>query len=66
MRGLMFAPLERCQRCQQRYPEPLGHRCPQASFSRQRELELEDQFRSWLETPEGRFADYLARRQRGG
>ena len=65
MRSLMFSELERCERCHQRYPEPLGHRCPQASFASQREQALEVEFRSWLETPEGRFAEFLARRQRG-
>jgi hypothetical protein len=60
----MYSELGRCDRCHQRYPEPLGHRCPQASFARQREQEVEDEFRSWLRTPEGRFAEYLARRQR--
>ena len=64
MRGLMFSELERCGRCHQRYPEPLGHRCPQASFAAQREQAFEDAFRSWLATAEGRFADFLARRQR--
>jgi hypothetical protein len=61
----MFAELERCGRCHQRFPEPLGHRCPQESFARQREHEFESQFRAWLDTPEGRFAEFLARRERG-
>ncbi len=60
----MFAELERCSRCHQRYPAPFGHRCPQASFTAQREDEFEAAFWSWLETGEGRFAAYLARRQR--
>jgi cytochrome c553 len=60
----MFAELERCARCHQRYPEPLGHRCPQASFAEQREQEFERQLADWLDTPEGRFAAFLARRQR--
>ncbi|MGH3036648.1 MAG: hypothetical protein ACRDMU_05645 [Gaiellaceae bacterium] len=60
----MFAELERCARCHQRYPAPFGHRCPQASFAMQRGQELELEFRTWLETNEGRFAEYLARRER--
>jgi hypothetical protein len=60
----MFAELERCDRCHQRYPEPLGHRCPQASFAEQRERDFERRFADWLQTPEGRFAEFLARRQR--
>ena len=62
----MFAELERCARCHRRYPAPFGHRCPQASFATQRGEELELEFRTWLETNEGRFAEYLARRQRAG
>ena len=62
----MFADLERASAAISGTRSRWGHRCPQASFSRQRELELEDQFGSWLETPEGRFAEYLARSQRGG
>ena len=60
----MYGDLERCERCYQRYPAPFGHRCPQASFAAQRGDELEEGFRSWLDTPEGRFAEFLARRQR--
>jgi len=60
----MFAELERCDRCHQRYPEPLGHRCPQASFAEQRERDFERGFAGWLQTPEGRFAEFLACRQR--
>ena len=56
----MFAELERCARCHQRYPAPFGHRFPHASFASQRE----EDFRAWLETSEGRFAEYLARRER--
>ncbi|MGH3112149.1 MAG: hypothetical protein ACRDOP_01630 [Gaiellaceae bacterium] len=62
----MFAELERCAHCHQRYPTPFGHRCPQASFAAQREQEFEHEFRSWLETNEGRFAEYLARNERSG
>jgi hypothetical protein len=61
----MFSELERCERCHQRYPEPFGHRCPQASFAEQRADALVGDFQAWLETPEGRFAEYLAQRQRG-
>jgi hypothetical protein len=61
----MFAELERCNRCHQRYPTAFGHRCPHASFAARREEEFERGFRSWLETSEGRFAEYLARRERG-
>jgi hypothetical protein len=60
----MFAELERCARCHQRYPAPFGHRCPHESFAAQREQDFELGFRSWLETSEGRFAEYLARKQR--
>jgi hypothetical protein len=60
----MFTELERCARCHQRYPSPLGHRCPHASFAAARADELEQGFRAWLETNEGQFAQYLARRQR--
>ena len=56
----MFAELERCGRCHQRYPAPLGHRCPHADSARQRQDDFEDGFRAWLETSEGRFAEYLA------
>jgi hypothetical protein len=62
----MFAELERCARCHRRYPAPLGHRCPLASVAAEREPGFEQGFRAWLETSEGRFAEYLARRQRGG
>jgi len=48
----MFAELERCARCHQRYPAPLGHRCPHASFARRREDDFEQGFRTWLETGE--------------
>jgi hypothetical protein len=60
----MFGELERCARCHQRYPAPFGHRCPHASFAAQRETDFEQGFHSWLETSEGRFAEFLARRQR--
>jgi hypothetical protein len=60
----MFAELERCSRCHQRYPAPFGHRCPHESFATQREQDFEQGFRAWLETSEGRFAEYLARKQR--
>jgi hypothetical protein len=60
----MFAELERCARCHQRYPTPLGHRCPHASFSARREDDFEQGFRSWLASSEGQFAEYLARKQR--
>jgi hypothetical protein len=61
----MFTDQERCTRCHQRYPAAFGHRCPHASFSDRRTEEFEQGFRSWLETSEGRFAEYLARRERG-
>jgi hypothetical protein len=61
---LMYGDLERCERCYQRFSAPFGHRCPQASFAAQRGDELEEGFRSWLDTSEGRFAEFLARRQR--
>jgi len=57
----MLGELERCPRCQRRYPGPLGHDCPQVSFAERREQEFERDFRAWLETSEGRFAQYLAR-----
>lgn len=61
----MFPEPERCARCHQRYPAPFGHRCPQASFADQRTEEFERGFKSWLETSEGRFAQYLAQREHG-
>jgi hypothetical protein len=61
---MMFAELERCARCHKRYPAPLGHRCPHDSFAAQREADFELGFRAWLETSEGRFAEYLACGQR--
>jgi hypothetical protein len=60
----MFGDLKRCVRCHQRYPEPFGHRC--AALSDRREAELEQAFWAWLESNEGQFAQYLARRQRTG
>jgi hypothetical protein len=62
----MFAELERCARCHQRYPAPFGHRCPHASFAARREEVFEEGFRAWLDTSEGRFAQYLAQEQRAG
>ncbi|HXV57961.1 MAG TPA: hypothetical protein VD704_08840 [Gaiellaceae bacterium] len=60
----MFAELERCGRCHQRYPAAFGHRCPQGSFTERRGEDFELQLAAWLATPEGRFAAYLARRGR--
>jgi hypothetical protein len=60
----MFSELERRARCHQRYVAPFGHRCPHASFADRRTEEFERGFRSWLETSEGRFAQYLAQRER--
>jgi hypothetical protein len=60
----MFADLKRCARCHQRYPAPFGHRCPLGSLSVRREHEFEQRFRTWLQTNDGRFAEYLARKQR--
>jgi hypothetical protein len=60
----MFTELERCGRCHQRYPAAFGHRCPQGSFAEQRGEDFEAQLAEWLATPEGRFAEYLARRGR--
>jgi hypothetical protein len=62
----MFADLKRCVRCHRRYPEPFGHRCPLAAISDRREEEFEQALRAWLESNEGRFAQYLARRRRTG
>jgi hypothetical protein len=62
----MFAELERCGRCHQRYPGAFGHQCPHESFAVRRADEIEQGFRAWLETNEGRFAQYLAWRQRAG
>jgi len=62
----MFAELERCARCHQRYPAPFGHRCPHALFAARREAVFEEGFRAWLDTSEGRFAQYLAQEQRAG
>jgi hypothetical protein len=60
----MFADLKRCARCHQRYPEPFGHRCPLTAVSERREGKFEQAFSVWLESSEGRFAQYLAQRQR--
>jgi hypothetical protein len=60
----MFGELERCARCHRRYPAPLGHRCPHASFTEQREQDVEQGFWAWLETSEGQFAEWLARSER--
>jgi hypothetical protein len=60
-----FGELVRCGRCHQRYPSPFGHRCPQESFAAERAQGLAEQISEWLETSEGRFAAYLARRERG-
>ena len=62
----MFADLKRCVRCHQRYPEPFGHRCPLSALSERREEAFEPAFSAWLESNEGRFAQYLALRQRTG
>jgi hypothetical protein len=62
----MLGELERCGRCHQRYPAPLGHRCPHADVVRRRQDDFEDAFRAWLETSEGQFAEYLARLARRG
>lgn len=62
----MFTDLERCVRCHQRYPEPFGHRCPLTALSNGREVDFERAFRTWLGSNEGRFAEYLAQRQRTG
>jgi hypothetical protein len=60
----MLGELERCPRCQRRYPAPFGHRCPRASFTERRADEIEQGFRAWLDTNEGRFAAFLAQKQR--
>lgn len=60
--AVMLGELERCPRCQRRYPGPLGHRCPQASFAEQQGQDFDREFRAWLETSAGRFAQYLAAR----
>ena len=60
----MFADLKRCARCHQRYPRPYGHRCPLTAVSDRREENFEQAFSAWLESSEGRFAQYLAREQR--
>ncbi len=62
--AVMFAELERCTRCHQRYPAPFGHRCPHTSSVARVEDDFERGFRAWLETNDGRFAQYLARKQR--
>jgi hypothetical protein len=61
----MFTDLDRCGRCHKPYLAPFGHRCAYGlSVDPRRDIELS--FRSWLETSDGRFAEYLARRQRDG
>jgi hypothetical protein len=62
----MFADLKRCVRCHQRYPASLGHRCPLTGLHHGREEDFEQAFCAWLESNEGRFAQYLVRRQRIG
>jgi hypothetical protein len=62
----MFADLKRCVRCHQRYPGAPRSRCPLTALSDRREEHFEHAFRTWLESNEGRFAEYLARRQRTG
>jgi hypothetical protein len=61
---VLSADLKRCVRCHRRYPEPLGHRCPLTALSDRRKENFEQAFRAWLESNEGRFAQYLARTQR--
>lgn len=60
----MFTDLKRCIRCHQRYPEPLGHRCPLTALSERREEDFEQAFWTWLDSNAGRFAEYRARWQR--
>jgi hypothetical protein len=58
----MFAQLERCRYCHRRYPAPFGHRCPRAAGAEEPHEGFEQAFREWLQTSEGRFAQYLAAR----
>lgn len=62
----MFTEVKRCVRCHQRYPVRFGHRCPLTAFSDRREEEFEQAFWAWLQSNEGQFAQYLARRKRTG
>jgi len=66
VRKATFTDLKRCVRWHQRYPEPPGHRCPLTTLSNGREQDFEQAFRTWLGSNEGRFAEYVARRQRTG
>jgi hypothetical protein len=59
----MFTDLRRCARCHQRYPEPLGHRCPLTALSSAHAQDFEQAFRTWLRSNAGQFAEYLAQRQ---
>jgi hypothetical protein len=56
----MVGELERCERCHRRYPAAFEHRCPLTSLGELPGEELEREFREWLETNAGRFAQYLA------
>ncbi|HXV34468.1 MAG TPA: hypothetical protein VD769_10710 [Gaiellaceae bacterium] len=58
----MVGELERCRSCHRRYPRAFGHRCPQLRFAGPRGRDVERDFRAWLETSAGRFAQYLAAR----
>ena len=60
----MFTDLKRCVRCHQRYPVPFGHRCPLTALHDGGDEDFEQAFGAWLESNKGRFAQYLARRQR--
>jgi hypothetical protein len=60
----MFAELERCRHCHRRYPAPFGHSCPRSGAADEPRQDVEQSFRAWLQTSEGRFAEYLARAER--
>jgi hypothetical protein len=60
----MLGELERCRHCHRRFPAAFGHRCPRVDALGDEPGDVERDFRAWLETSEGVFAEYLARQQR--
>lgn len=58
----MVGELERCRHCHRRFPPAFGHRCTQGGTAVPLGDDVEREFREWLETNAGRFAQYLASR----
>lgn len=61
----MYGELESCRRCHRRFPVAFGHVCARATSFDLRADGFETDLLAWLATTHGRFAEYLARRQRG-